>query len=39
MVDLDRRMVITQARRRCNDADNEWHGKFFQVVAKSLEVQ
>ncbi|MFM7116845.1 MAG: serine hydrolase domain-containing protein, partial [Planctomycetota bacterium] len=39
MVDLDRRLVITQARRQFKDVDNEWYGKFFQVVAKSLEVQ
>jgi len=37
LVDLERRLVITQARRQFSEADNEWYGRFFQVVAEALE--
>ncbi|MFN6109356.1 MAG: serine hydrolase domain-containing protein [Planctomycetota bacterium] len=37
MVDLDRRLVVTQARRQFKEADNEWYVRFFQVVAEALE--
>ena len=37
LVDLERRLVITQARRQFSEADNEWYARFFQVVAEALE--
>lgn len=36
VVDLDRKLVIAQARRQFKEADNEWYSKFFQVVAEAL---
>jgi hypothetical protein len=36
MVDLDRKLVIAQARRQFKEADKEWYGKFFRVVAEAL---
>ncbi len=38
VVDLERKLVIAQARRQFKDADSEWYAKFFQVVAEALKL-